>query len=75
MRKRIYWMLPDLDSARLCMNDLLLARIAAPQIHFMGREGADMSGLQAAGLLQTSDLIPSPLRSADDARPRYSGRP
>ncbi|HLO95632.1 MAG TPA: DUF1269 domain-containing protein [Burkholderiaceae bacterium] len=57
MRKRIYWMLPDLDSARRCMNDLLLARIAAPQIHFMGREGADMSGLQVAGLLQTSDLI------------------
>ncbi len=57
MRKRIYWMLPDVDSARRCMNDLLLARIAAPQIHFMAREGAEMGGLQAASLLQTSDLV------------------
>ncbi len=57
MRKRIYWMLPDLDSARRCMNDLLLARIGASQIHFMGKEGADMSGLQVASVLQTSDLI------------------
>lgn len=57
MRKRIYWMVPDLDSARLCMNELLLARIAAPQIHFMGRDGADMSGLKVANLLQTSDLV------------------
>ena len=57
MRKRIYWMLPDLDSARRCMDDLLLARIAAPQIHFMAREGADMNGLAVASVLQTSDLV------------------
>ena len=59
MRRRIYWLLPDLASARQTMNDLLLARIAEPQIHFVARENADMSGLHSANLLQTSDLLRS----------------
>lgn len=59
MRRRIYWLLPDLESARRTMDDLLLARIAEGHIHFVGREGTDMSGLHAANVLQTSDLIRS----------------
>jgi hypothetical protein len=59
MRKRIYWLLPDLDSARRTMDDLLLARIDERHIHFVAREGADMSGLHAANVLQTSDVIRS----------------
>lgn len=57
MRRRIYWLLPDLASARRTMNDLLLARIAEQHIHFVAREGADMSGLHAANVLQTSDVV------------------
>ena len=57
MRRRIYWLLPDLASARRTMNDLLLARIAEQHIHFVAREDADMSGLHAANVLQTSDVI------------------
>ena len=57
MRRRIYWLLPDLTSARRTMDDLLLARISEPHIHFVAREGADMSGLHAANLLQSSDVI------------------
>ena len=57
MRRRIYWLLPDLASARRTMDDLLLARIAESQIHFVAREDADMSGLHAANLLQTSDVV------------------
>ena len=57
MRRRIYWLLPDLASARRTMNDLLLARIAEPHIHFVAREGADTSGLHAANVLQTSDVV------------------
>lgn len=59
MRRRIYWLLPDLDSARRTMDDLLLARIDERHIHFVAREGADMSGLHAANVLQTSDVIRS----------------
>lgn len=59
MRQRIYWLLPDLASAREVMNDLLLARIENSHIHFMAREGADVSDLHEANVLQTSDLVRS----------------
>jgi Protein of unknown function (DUF1269) len=59
MRRRIYWLLPDLASAKRTMNDLLLARIDEGHIHFVGNEGADMTGLHAANLLQTSDVVRS----------------
>lgn len=57
MRRRIYWLLPDLPSARRTMDDLLLARISEPHIHFVAREGSDMTGLHTANVLQTSDVI------------------
>ena len=59
MRRRIYWLLPDLASAIRTENDLLLARIAWQHIHFVGREDADMTGLHAANVLQTSDVVRS----------------
>jgi hypothetical protein len=59
MRKRIYWLLPDRASAREVMDDLLLARIENRHIHFLAREGADMSGLHEANVLQSSDLVRS----------------
>ena len=59
MRKRIYWLLPDLQSARQVMNDLLLARIENSHIHFMARDGVDLSGLHEANLLQSSDFVRS----------------
>ena len=57
MRKRIYWLLPDLGSARRTMDELLLARITEHHIHFVAREGSSMDGLHAANVLQTSDLV------------------
>ena len=57
MRRRIYWLLPDLASANRTMNDLLLARIGEQHMHFVGREDADMTGLHAANVLQTSDVV------------------
>lgn len=57
MRKRIYWLLPDVESARRAMDDLLLARIDYRRIHFLAGEDADLSGLHAANVLQTSDVV------------------
>lgn len=59
MHQRIYWLLPDIAQARRTMNDLLLARVPAPRMHFVAREGLDLSDLCQANLLQTSDLIRS----------------
>nr|WP_259371815.1 DUF1269 domain-containing protein [Caldimonas mangrovi] len=44
-------------SARQVTNDLLLARVTERQIHFVGREGMDLSGLHVANVLQTSDVV------------------
>jgi hypothetical protein len=57
MRKRIYWLVPDLASARQTMDDLLLARIDESHIHFAAREDTDMAGLHPANILQTSDVV------------------
>jgi len=59
MRRRIYWLLPDVASSRRTMDDLLLAQVEARHIHFVAREGTDMTGLHEANLLQTSDVIRS----------------
>ena len=59
MKRRIYWLLPDLESARRTMDDLLLARIDYRHIHFVAREDRNMAGLHAANLLQTSDVVRS----------------
>lgn len=57
MRRRIYWLLPDVASARRTMDDMLLARIEERHMHFVAREDIDMSGLHAASILQTSDVV------------------
>jgi hypothetical protein len=59
MRRRIYWLLPDVESARRTMDHLLLARISEPHIHFVAREGVDLTGLHEANVLQTTDVIRS----------------
>jgi hypothetical protein len=57
MSRRIYWLMPDLESARRAVDDLLLARVAVQKIHCVGREGMNMSGLHPANVLQTTDVI------------------
>jgi len=57
MRKRIYWLLPDVASARRTMDDMLLARIDERHMHFVGREDIRLFGLHAANFLQTSDVV------------------
>ncbi|MGK6310947.1 DUF1269 domain-containing protein [Variovorax sp. DT-64] len=57
MKTRIYWLMPDLASARRVMHDLVQARVDTAHIHFAGPEGADMRGLHAANVWQTSDLV------------------
>jgi hypothetical protein len=59
MRRRIYCLLPHLASAQATMDDLLLAGIDVHQMHFTARDDCDMTGLHAASLLQTSDLVRS----------------
>jgi hypothetical protein len=56
MSRRIYWLLPDVASARRTVNDLL-ARVPVQHIHCFGREGINLSGLHPANVFQTTDVI------------------
>ena len=57
MRRRLYFVLPDLPSARKTMDDLLLARIEERHIHFLARPGMPMAGLHECNVLQSTDLV------------------
>lgn len=57
MRRRLYFLLPDIRRARQILDELLLARIEERHIHILAREGTPMEGLPAASLLQRSDFL------------------
>ncbi|HMN80188.1 MAG TPA: DUF1269 domain-containing protein [Burkholderiaceae bacterium] len=56
MRHRLYWVLPDLASARRTANDLLLARIEDRHMYFLALRGTDLGELHEANLLQKTDI-------------------
>ncbi|MGR4868693.1 DUF1269 domain-containing protein [Variovorax sp. LARHSF232] len=57
MRRRIYWLMPNLASARRAMLDLLQADVESARIHFAAAEGVDLADLHAANIWQTSDVV------------------
>ncbi len=59
MRRRLYWLMPDLAGAQQTMNDLLLARVEHRHMHFMAHESVALTGLHEANLLQASDFVRS----------------
>jgi hypothetical protein len=57
MRRRLYFILPDLESARRAADDLLLARIDDRHMHFLARRGTDLGELREAGYLMKTDVL------------------
>lgn len=57
MRKRLYFVLPDVESARRIEDDLLLAKVEDRHMHFLARRGTDLQTLPEATPLQKSDLV------------------
>ena len=57
MRRRLYFLLPDMDSARRTANDLLLARVEDRHMHFLARRGTDLAELHEAGYFIKTDLV------------------
>lgn len=57
MRRRLYFLLPNIGRARQILDELLLARIEERHIHILAREGTPMQGLPSATLLQRSDVL------------------
>jgi hypothetical protein len=57
MRRRLYFTLPNVDSARRTVDELLLARIDINHIHALAREGTSLEDLPEATILEKSDLV------------------
>lgn len=57
MRRRLYFVLPDIESARGMLNEMLLARIEIKHIHFLARRGTLPEDLPEANVLQKTDIV------------------
>ncbi len=57
MRRRLYFMLPDSDSARKMLDEMLLARIEVRHIHFLARRDTLPPELPEATVLQKTDIV------------------
>ena len=57
MRRRLYFILPNVASADETLRDLLLARIEVGRIHCLGKRGMRLGDLPEANFLQKTDVI------------------
>lgn len=57
MRKRLYFILPNISSAHSVVDELLLSRIDEHHIHVLAKEGIDLGDLPEASIFQKSDII------------------
>ena len=57
MRRRLYFLVPDVPTAQKVVDELLLARIEERHIHVLSKEGTQMEDLPEANLFQKSDFV------------------
>ena len=57
--RRLYFMVPDINTAKTVVDELLLKRVDEHHIHVVAKEGTPMGDLPEANLLQKSDFIPA----------------
>ena len=57
MKRRLYYILPDVPSAKAMLEELLLARIGARHIHFFANEDTLPADMPKANFFQKTDLV------------------
>ena len=57
MKRRLYYMLPDVPSARAMLDELLLARVEERNLHFYAKDGTLLPDMPEANCLQKTYLI------------------
>ena len=57
MRRRLYFVLPDVESAQAIHKEMLLSKIEERHIHVLARTDIDLQDLPEASLVQRSDLV------------------
>ena len=57
MKRRLYFLLPDINRTQQAVNELVLSHVEERHIHVLAKEGATLDELPEATLFQKSDLI------------------
>ena len=57
MRRRLYFLLPNVESAKLTADDLLLARVEDRHMRFLARRGTVLEPLHEGGYLDKTDMV------------------
>jgi hypothetical protein len=57
MKRRLYFLLPDVDCARRTADDLLLARVEDRHMHCLAKRGTELGELHEASYLIKTDLM------------------
>src|SRR3984893_7380683 len=57
--RRLYFLLPDTQSAKAIVNELLLERVEWRHIHVLAKQDVPLEHLLEATLAQRSDLLPA----------------
>lgn len=57
--RRIYFMVPDVATARQIVNELLLHHVQENHIHLVASDSVELEDLPSANDMQRSDLIPA----------------
>ncbi len=56
--KRIYYLVPDVKTAKKIVEGLLLSRVEARRIHVLARPGTSLGDLPEASFMQKTDFVP-----------------
>ena len=59
MRRRLYFLVPNVELATKVVDELLLGRIEERHIHVIAKRGTPLADLPEASLLQKSDFVPA----------------
>lgn len=57
--RRIYFLVPALETTKTIVDELLLARVEERHIHVLGKRGVPLADLPEATFLQKTDFLPS----------------
>lgn len=57
--RRLYFLVPDIETTKTIVDELLLARIEERHIHVIAKEGVPLENLPEATFLQKTDFVPA----------------
>ena len=57
MKRRLYFLLPSLQTCRKVYEELLLSHVPERNIHILAKDEASLGDMPRAGLFQTSDIV------------------